>query len=111
VDELRQLLGVSEYTMCWFDYGAPVGYRLALLHPERVSGHIATIQSGIDAGYASGWRSAGSKPTTPVLRQPHISANSTVRYFAGCGGYSQRSVTQQQPGHGSGGQGDHGRYT
>jgi len=51
------------------------------------------------------------QPRGMVLRQSHISANSTVRYFTGCGGYSQRSVAQQQPGHSSGGQGEHGRHT
>ena len=44
MDQLRQQLGVSEYTMCWFDCGAPVGYRLAFLHPERVTGLI--VQNG-----------------------------------------------------------------
>ncbi len=37
VDQLLGQLGVSKYTIYTFDYGAPVGYRLALLHPERVN--------------------------------------------------------------------------
>jgi pimeloyl-ACP methyl ester carboxylesterase len=44
VDKLLQQRGVSRYTMYLMDYGAPVGYRLALKHPERVSGLI--IQNG-----------------------------------------------------------------
>jgi pimeloyl-ACP methyl ester carboxylesterase len=37
MDELLQKLGVQHYAMYVMDYGAPVGYRLALKHPERVT--------------------------------------------------------------------------
>src|SRR5271168_1392361 len=36
VDQLVQHLGISKYSLYVMDYGAPVGYRLALRHPERV---------------------------------------------------------------------------
>ena len=35
VDKLLQQLGISKYSMYLMDYGAPTGYRLALMHPER----------------------------------------------------------------------------
>ena len=44
VDTLVQRVGATRYTMYLMDYGAPVGYRLALKHPERVSGLI--VQNG-----------------------------------------------------------------
>ncbi len=44
VDDLLARLGVDRYTMYVMDYGAPVGYRLALKHPERVTGFI--VQNG-----------------------------------------------------------------
>src|SRR5262249_27771375 len=31
-------LGLKQYSMYVMDYGAPIGYRLALLHPERIEG-------------------------------------------------------------------------
>ena len=35
-DELTTQLGISSYALYVMDYGAPVGFRLALWHPERV---------------------------------------------------------------------------
>jgi pimeloyl-ACP methyl ester carboxylesterase len=35
VDDLLQKLGVKQYALYLMDYGAPVGYRLALKHPDR----------------------------------------------------------------------------
>jgi len=52
VDGLLAKLGHQRYAMYVMDYGAPVGYRLALKHPERVSGLI--IQNG--NAYAEGLR-------------------------------------------------------
>ncbi|MFI1696714.1 alpha/beta fold hydrolase [Streptomyces bobili] len=37
-------LGLTRYAMYLFDFGAPVGFRLALRHPERVTGLI--VQNG-----------------------------------------------------------------
>src|SRR6202012_8894 len=40
VDSLMVKLGAGSYAMYVMDYGAPVGYRLALKHPARVTGLI-----------------------------------------------------------------------
>jgi pimeloyl-ACP methyl ester carboxylesterase len=50
MNALLQQLGAKRYAMYVMDYGAPVGYRLALLHPERVSALI--VQNG--NAYAEG---------------------------------------------------------
>jgi pimeloyl-ACP methyl ester carboxylesterase len=44
IDDLITKLGVTRYTMYVMDYGAPVGWRLALKHPERVQALI--VQNG-----------------------------------------------------------------
>lgn len=41
---LLDKLGIKSYAMYVMDYGAPVGWRLALRHPERVTGLI--VQNG-----------------------------------------------------------------
>lgn len=44
IDKLTTSLGASRYSMYVMDYGAPVGYRLALKHPERVQALV--VQNG-----------------------------------------------------------------
>jgi pimeloyl-ACP methyl ester carboxylesterase len=50
VDQLAGQLGVSKYSMYVMDYGAPVGYRLALRHPERVQALIVQNGNAYDEG-------------------------------------------------------------
>ncbi len=50
VDELLGQLGVKRYAMYVMDYGAPVGWRLALKHPKAITGLI--VQNG--NAYAEG---------------------------------------------------------
>src|SRR3984893_17794216 len=40
VEELVEKLGLTKYSLYVMDYGAPVGYRLALRHPDRVQALI-----------------------------------------------------------------------
>ena len=37
IDTFTQTIGIERYAIYVFDYGAPVGFRLALAHPERVT--------------------------------------------------------------------------
>jgi pimeloyl-ACP methyl ester carboxylesterase len=50
VDKLTGKLGVTKYAMYVQDYGAPVGFRLAAAHPERISAIV--VQNG--NAYAEG---------------------------------------------------------
>ncbi|WEK46251.1 MAG: alpha/beta hydrolase [Candidatus Andeanibacterium colombiense] len=55
VDTLAQRLGARKYAMYVMDYGAPVGYRLALKHPERVSGLIIQNGNAYEEGLREFW--------------------------------------------------------
>ena len=55
VDALLEQLNLNRYTLYLFDYGAPIGYRIILSHPERL--HALVVQNGnvYDAGLGSKW--------------------------------------------------------
>lgn len=55
VDTLVQQLGAKSYAMYVMDYGAPVGYRLALKHPERVTGLIVQNGNAYEEGLRDFW--------------------------------------------------------
>jgi len=44
IDALLEQLKITRYTLYLFDYGAPIGYRIILAHPERL--HALIVQNG-----------------------------------------------------------------
>ncbi|OON59796.1 hydrolase [Massilia sp. KIM] len=50
VDKLTVKLGLSKYAMYVMDYGAPIGYRLAAAHPERISAIVVQNGNAYDEG-------------------------------------------------------------
>ncbi|MET0280500.1 MAG: alpha/beta fold hydrolase [Steroidobacteraceae bacterium] len=55
VNALLERVGARSYAMYVMDYGAPVGYRLALKHPERVTGLIIQNGNAYDEGLREFW--------------------------------------------------------
>jgi pimeloyl-ACP methyl ester carboxylesterase len=55
VDQLAEQLGVSKYSIYVMDYGAPVGYRLALRHPDRVQALIVQNGNAYHEGLLQFW--------------------------------------------------------
>jgi pimeloyl-ACP methyl ester carboxylesterase len=55
VDGLLDQLGVKRFAMYVMDYGAPVGWRLALKHPERISALIVQNGNAYNEGLKEFW--------------------------------------------------------
>jgi pimeloyl-ACP methyl ester carboxylesterase len=55
VDGLLGQLGAVRYAMYVMDYGAPVGWRLALKHPDRVTGLIVQNGNAYEEGLKGFW--------------------------------------------------------
>jgi pimeloyl-ACP methyl ester carboxylesterase len=50
VEKFTEKIGLKKYTLYVQDYGAPVGYRLAVKHPERVTGLVVQNGNAYDEG-------------------------------------------------------------
>jgi pimeloyl-ACP methyl ester carboxylesterase len=57
VDALLAHLGAGRYALYVMDYGAPVGFRLALKHPERVTALVVQNGNAYEAGMGDFWAS------------------------------------------------------
>ena len=54
-DTFLEKVGAQEYTMYVMDYGAPIGFRIAAAHPERVKGLIIQNGNAYDEGLRDFW--------------------------------------------------------
>ena len=55
IDGFVETLGLDHYAIYIFDYGAPVGLRLAMCHPERVTAIISQNGNAYIDGLSSAW--------------------------------------------------------
>ena len=55
MDGFTQALGLSRYTLYMQDYGGPVGFRMALAHPERVEALIVQDAVAHNEGLGANW--------------------------------------------------------
>jgi pimeloyl-ACP methyl ester carboxylesterase len=51
-----EAIGLSRYTLYMHDYGGPVGFRMALAHPERVEALIVQDAAGHNEGLGASWK-------------------------------------------------------
>ena len=55
IDEFTVQLKLTRYALQVFDYGAPVGWRLAAAHPERISAIVSQNGNAYEEGLSEGW--------------------------------------------------------
>ncbi len=67
-------VGLSRYAIYVFDYGAPVGFRLALARPERVTAIITQNGNAYEEGLSSGWA-----PIQKYWREPTAANREAIR--------------------------------
>jgi pimeloyl-ACP methyl ester carboxylesterase len=50
-----EMVGLDRYALYVFDYGAPIGFRLAIRHPERITAVISQNGNAYLEGLSEGW--------------------------------------------------------
>lgn len=70
IDKFTQAIGLDRYAIYVFDYGAPVGFRLAVAHPERITAIISQNGNAYEEGLSQGWNPIQKywKDPTPANR-------------------------------------------
>ena len=56
MNHFTESLGLSHYTLYMQDYGGPVGFRMALAHPERIEGLIVQDAVAHNEGLGANWK-------------------------------------------------------
>jgi pimeloyl-ACP methyl ester carboxylesterase len=56
IGQFTEAVGLTRYTLYMQDYGGPVGFRLALAHPERVRSLIVQDAVAHDTGLGENWK-------------------------------------------------------
>ena len=76
IDCFTETLGLDRYAVYVFDYGAPVGLRLALRRPERVTAIISQNGNAYEEGLSDGWN-----PIRQYWQAPTDENRSALRAF------------------------------
>lgn len=74
MERFTHALGLGRYAIYIQDYGAPVGLRLALLAPKRVTALIVQNGNAYDEGLSSGW-----DPLKTYWREPTLANREKLR--------------------------------
>jgi pimeloyl-ACP methyl ester carboxylesterase len=76
MERFTEVLELKSYALQVFDYGAPVGWRLAVAHPERVTALVSQNGNAYEEGLAEGWI-----PIQRYWKDPSSANREAVRQF------------------------------
>ena len=76
IDQFTQTIGLDRYAIYVFDYGAPVGFRLALAHPERIAAIVSQNGNAYEEGLSQGWN-----PIQKYWKEPTPANRDALRDF------------------------------
>jgi len=76
IDGFTQSIAIQRYAIYVFDYGAPVGLRLALAHPERITAIVSQNGNAYEQGLSEGWN-----PIQKYWKEPNEPNRAALRDF------------------------------
>jgi len=76
IGEFTAAVGIQSFAIYVFDYGAPVGLRLALNHPERITAIISQNGNAYEEGLSDGWN-----PIQKYWKDPTSQNREALRAF------------------------------
>jgi pimeloyl-ACP methyl ester carboxylesterase len=77
MDELTTKLGITSHVLFMQDYGGPVGFRMALAHPERVRALIVQNAVAHEQGLSPLWEARRKYWADPAHELANLKANFT----------------------------------
>ncbi len=75
-DRFTTVIGLKRFAIYIFDYGAPVGFRIAAKHPDRITAIISQNGNAYEEGLSDGW-----KPIQAYWREPTPANRDALRSF------------------------------
>ena len=76
ISRFTEVIGQSRFAIYIFDYGAPVGLRIAAKHPERITAIISQNGNAYEEGLSEGW-----SPIQAYWREPTQMNRDALRSF------------------------------
>jgi pimeloyl-ACP methyl ester carboxylesterase len=76
VDRFTEVVGLETFAVYIFDYGAPVGLRLALRHPDKITAIISQNGNAYIEGLSQGWN-----PIQKYWQEPNGANRGALRDF------------------------------
>ncbi len=83
IDEFTQKVGLKNYALYVQDYGAPVGYRLAVMHPDRITAIVVQNGNAYDEGLDNDfWKPIKAYWNDPKSKEKRDALRNVVKYDA-----------------------------
>ena len=76
IGSFTEKIGLDRFAIYVFDYGAPVGLRLALAHPDRIAAIVSQNGNAYEEGLSDGWN-----PIQKYWKEPNAENRAALRQF------------------------------
>src|SRR5882672_9744938 len=76
IDRFTEVIGLRQFALYVFDYGAPTGFRIAVKHPDRITAIISQNGNAYEEGLSEGWN-----PIRAYWQEPSQANRDALRTF------------------------------